>query len=64
MAKNNSVKLGVSQRIKHPKYGLGTVTDVWRSRRGSINVSVKFDKGGPLGFADRATNDIKDLKVV
>jgi hypothetical protein len=64
MAKDTAVKLGVSQRIKHPKYGLGTVTDVWRSRRGSTNLAVKFDKGGPVGFAEKATHDIKDLKVV
>ena len=64
MANNNPVKLRIDTRIKHPKYGLGTVTDAWRSRRGSTNLSVKFDKGGPVGFAEKATHDIKDLKIV
>ncbi len=61
---NKAVKLRIGQTILHQKYGRGTVTDVWRSRRGSTNLSVKFDKGGPVGFAEKATHDIKDLKVV
>ncbi len=55
--------LKVDQRIKHPKWGLGTVTEIWKSARGSVNAAIRFDKGGPIGFAERATNDIKDLKT-
>jgi hypothetical protein len=64
MAKKTVVKLLVGHRVKHPKYGPGTVTDTWRSRLRTTNASVKFDSGGPLGWADKATHDIKDLMVV
>jgi len=64
MAKNKAVKLVVNSRVRHSKYGLGTVVDVWRSRIRTTNAAVKFDKGGPLGWADKATHDIKDLVAV
>ena len=38
-----------------------------RSRNGrnsSLNVAVKFDNGGPVGFALSATHDVRSLKKV
>ena len=63
MAKKSKrlINLSVDQRVSHPKYGLGTVTEIWRSGAGTNNYAIKFDKGGPVGFADRANNSIRDL---
>jgi hypothetical protein len=30
----------------------------------SINISIKFDNGGPIGFATNATNNVKDLTLL
>lgn len=32
--------------------------------KGTPNLGVKFDNGGPVGFAQDASNNIKDLTVV
>ena len=29
--------------------------------KGRLNVAVKFDGGGPMGFAENSSNDVKDL---
>jgi RNA polymerase-interacting CarD/CdnL/TRCF family regulator len=63
------MKFKVNDRIKHPVYGLGTIVDSWPGRdrfsnKESENYAVRFDEGGPLGFATNATNDVKDLKAV
>lgn len=47
------------QRVRHPKYGVGTVIDII-----SRGYAVKFDKGGPQGWAENATNDVADLQVI
>lgn len=61
------MKFKVNDRVKHPIHGLGTITDSWPgsnrfSKKESENYAVRFDKGGPVGFATDAINDVKDLK--
>jgi hypothetical protein len=58
------INLSINNRVKHPKWGLGTVTEIWRSGASTNNYAIKFDKGGPVGFADRANNTIRDLEAV
>lgn len=53
-------KFGFGNRVHSEKYGTGTV--IWKGPNN--NYGVKFDKGGPQGWADKATNDIDDLKLV
>jgi hypothetical protein len=36
----------------------------WSRYTGAVNISVKFDIGGPQGWAYHASNNIKDLRVV
>jgi RNA polymerase-interacting CarD/CdnL/TRCF family regulator len=57
------MRFKVGQRVRHPKWGLGIITASWFSKK-SENYAVKFDKGGPVGFAEKATNDVEDLKHV
>ena len=58
------MRLKIGARTFHPVYGFGTITDGWYSKRGSENYAVKFDKGGPAGFAQNATNDANDLTEI
>ncbi len=55
------MKFRVGDRVNHPVHGTGIITDSWYSRK-SENYAVKFDKGGPVGFAEKATNDVNDLE--
>jgi hypothetical protein len=55
-------------RVSHPVYGLGTVIGIEDSVKlndlryiSNLNVYVKFDQGGPQGFAVNASNDVKEL---
>lgn len=62
-------------RVVHPEYGYGTIvrrekespinpiTADLRHKK-QINIGVKFDKGGPQGWAEDATHDITQLRVV
>jgi hypothetical protein len=59
-----SDNLGLGQRIVNKKYGKGTIISKIRSRRGSWNYGVRFDNGGPQGWAEKATHDVKDLKAL
>jgi hypothetical protein len=59
------------QQVSHPVWGLGLIIGVEDSIKlndyryaGSVNIYVKFDTGGPEGFAENSTNDIKDLQTV
>lgn len=66
MDKRGVMKFKVSDRIKHPIYGPRLIIDIWPSRyrysnTGTENFAIKFDKGGPMGFASDATNNVKDL---
>lgn len=63
------MKFAVGNRITHPIYGEGTILDSWLSNSSlkstrTENYAVKFDKGGPMGFAEHATNDVKSLTKV
>jgi len=54
----------IGNRVEHKIYGSGVVVNVLEGKSGSLNVAVKFDKGGPMGFAEHASNDVKQLAVV
>lgn len=58
------MRLSINDRVNHPKHGKGTITAAWRGAKKSENYAVKFDKGGPVGFAQRATNDADLLKKI
>ena len=50
----------LGQKVYSEVYGTGMV--IWVGPHD--NYGVKFDKGGPQGWADRATFDIADLVAV
>jgi hypothetical protein len=54
----------IGNRVEHKIYGLGTIVESCLGKKGSLNIAVKFDKGGPMGFAEYASNDVKSLTVV
>ncbi len=54
----------IGGKVQHEKYGVGTVLDAWKSRRGGENYAIQFKKGGPMGWAENSTNDVADLKAV
>jgi hypothetical protein len=63
------MKLDVGSKVIHPVYGVGVVLDSWLSKSvlksaSTENYAVRFDKGGPMGFAEHATNDVKSLTKV
>ena len=63
------MKLNVGTRITHSIYGPGVVLDSWLSKSvlkstSTENYAVKFDNGGPMGFAEHATNDARSLTKV
>ena len=53
-------KFDLGNRVYSEVHGSGTI--IWKGPKD--NYGVKFDKGGPQGWADRATNDIADLVLV
>ena len=68
MDKGGNVKLDVGNKVTHPIYGTGVVLDSWLSKSvlkstSTENYAIKFDNGGPMGFAEHATNDVKHLTV-
>lgn len=62
------------QRVYNETYGAGTVFDARIDPRtvkegvedsGGIKLlAVRFDKGGPQGWAKNATHDVADLQVI
>jgi hypothetical protein len=70
--------VNIGQRVTHPVYGPGTVISVsggsnwivfeeegsngWSRYSGALNLGIKFDNGGPMGWAYDSTNDISELK--
>ena len=69
----------VESRVKHPVYGEGVVLSVsnkpssvtypsksnGRTRyKGNLNLGVRFDNGGPQGWASRSSNDPAELEPV
>lgn len=52
-------KFDLGNRVISEKHGAGTI--IWKGS--SENYGVKFDNGGPQGWADKATNDIADLSL-
>jgi len=58
------MRLSIGQKIQHKKHGKGTVTAAWYGAKSSENYAVKFDKGGPVGFAQKSTNDADALKAI
>lgn len=57
------MKFKVGEAVNHDTYGRGIVIDAWRSPRGSENYAIRFDTGGPQGFAQNSTNDVDDLRT-
>lgn len=47
------------QRVRHPKYGVGTVIDI--IPRG---YAVKFDNGGPQGWAEKSNHEVEELEAI
>jgi hypothetical protein len=61
------MKLDVGSKVTHPIYGSGVVLDSWLSKsvlKSTENYAIKFDNGGPMGFAEHATNDARSLTKV
>jgi hypothetical protein len=63
------MKLNIGAKITHPVYGQGVVLDSWLSKsvlksQSTENYAIKFDDGGPMGFAEHATNDTRSLTKV
>ena len=54
----------LDQRVFNDTYGGGNVIFSGKGRNGSENYGIKFDNGGPQGWASRATHDIADLVAV
>ncbi len=55
-------------RIRHKKYGLGTVILVERKNgyrhKTTPNVGIIFDHGGPQGWAENSSHNLKELEKV
>jgi hypothetical protein len=58
------MKFKYGQRVYSEVYGAGTVIYLGYSRRGTEQYGIKFDNGGPQGWAENATNDVADLQVI
>lgn len=58
------MKFKLEQRVYSEVYGAGTVIHAGRSRRGTEQYGIKFDKGGPQGWAENATHDVNDLVAI
>ncbi len=63
------MKFEIGDRVTHPIHGTGVIVESWTSKSTlksvpTENYAVKFDKGGPLGFAENSTNDVEDLEKV
>jgi hypothetical protein len=48
----------VGDKVRHVLYGKGEV--IYVQYRGH-NIGVKFENGGPQGFAPHSSHDVKDL---
>lgn len=55
------MKFKVGSKVTHSEYGEGTILDAWRGDSDSENYAIQFLKGGPLGWAEKSTNDPKTL---
>jgi hypothetical protein len=64
MVREDQMTLKVGNKVFHEVYGTGTVEDVWPGSGRNYNYDIRFEKGGPRGWADDSTNDPKDLKLV
>lgn len=58
------MRFKLDQKVFSEDYGVGTVIFAGRSRRGTEQYGIKFDNGGPQGWAESATNDIDSLVVI
>ncbi|HXQ38130.1 MAG TPA: hypothetical protein VN843_29265 [Anaerolineales bacterium] len=58
------MKFSQNQRVYSEVYGAGTVIHADYSRRGTEQYGIKFDNGGPQGWAENATNDIDNLVAI
>jgi hypothetical protein len=58
------VKFSLGQKVFSEDYGVGTVIFSNKSRRGTEQYGIKFENGGPQGWAENATNDVDSLMAV
>lgn len=58
------MKFKMGQTVYSEVYGKGVVVHAARSRRGTEQYGIVFEKGGPQGWAENATNDVADLVAV
>ena len=63
------MKFDVGNRVVHPLYGTGVILDAWLSKSvlksvSTENYAIKFDNGGPMGFAENSTNDVENLTKI
>lgn len=57
-------KMGDSGWPKTYQSSIIRLSNGWSRYEGNFNVAVKFDKGGPQGFAKDSPNDVDHLKVI
>ena len=57
------MRLAIGQLVYHEKYGTGRILDAWHGKKKAENYAVKFEKGGPQGFAENATHDASELRA-
>lgn len=58
------MRFKMGQTVYSEVYGKGVVVHSYRSRRGTEQYGIVFEKGGPQGWAENATNDVEDLQVI
>ncbi len=71
--------MNLGSHVSHPVFGQGTIVFVARKSEfdnrsygengasrydHNLNVGVKFDNGGPMGFAANSSNDVAQLTEI
>jgi hypothetical protein len=57
--RNEPIQPKIGMRVEHKEYGLGTVFFV----QNETNFGIRFDKGGPQGWAMDSNHDVRELAV-
>jgi hypothetical protein len=61
----DSVKMGDANNWpKTYQSSINPVTNGSSRYTGALNIAVKFDTGGPMGWAGNASNNIEELEVI
>jgi hypothetical protein len=65
LAVEDTIKMGDNNNWDKSRQSSITRTTNGESRySGSLNMVVKFDAGGPMGWANNASNDVRELSVI